>query len=65
MKRKQTDPNIRYQTGGNTPLQSCSNCRMFVRPGSCTDVEDPIVPYGWCQIYQPSGVSNPPRAPNR
>ena len=64
MKRRQSDPNIRYQRGSNTPSQSCANCKMFVRPGSCTLVEDPIVPYGWCQAYEASGVDIP-RAPNR
>jgi hypothetical protein len=31
--------------------QSCANCKLFVPPSSCTLVEGPISPRGWCKLW--------------
>ena len=31
--------------------QSCANCKLFVPPSSCTLVEGPISPKGWCKFW--------------
>lgn len=50
--KKLTQAEARYQ-GSPKGTQQCSRCSMYVRsePPSCTDVEGPIVPYGWCRIF--------------
>ena len=32
--------------------QSCSNCNLFVAPNSCTLVDGPINPQGWCRYHE-------------
>ena len=32
--------------------QSCSNCSLFVAPDSCSLVDGPINPRGWCRYHQ-------------
>ena len=31
--------------------QNCANCKLFVPPSSCTLVEGPISPRGWCRLW--------------
>jgi hypothetical protein len=31
--------------------QNCANCKLFVPPSSCTLVEGPISPQGWCRFW--------------
>ncbi len=31
--------------------QNCANCKLFVPPSSCTLVEGPISPKGWCKFW--------------
>lgn len=31
--------------------QECSGCALFKSPDSCTLVEGPISPEGWCRFY--------------
>jgi hypothetical protein len=31
--------------------QTCANCKLFVPPSSCTLVEGPISPRGWCKFW--------------
>jgi hypothetical protein len=31
--------------------QSCANCKFFILPSSCTLVEGPISPRGWCRLW--------------
>ena len=31
--------------------KNCANCRVFVPPSSCTLVEGPISPRGWCRLW--------------
>jgi High potential iron-sulfur protein len=31
--------------------QTCANCKLFVPPSSCTIVEGPISPKGWCKFW--------------
>ena len=35
--------------------QSCSNCSLFVAPDSCSLVDGPINPQGWCRYHQNKG----------
>jgi hypothetical protein len=32
--------------------QSCSNCRLFSAPASCSLVDGAISPQGWCRFHQ-------------
>jgi len=32
--------------------QSCSNCNLFSAPASCSLVDGPINPQGWCRYHQ-------------
>ena len=32
--------------------QSCSNCGLFIAPDSCTLVDGPINPHGWCRYHE-------------
>lgn len=42
---------VKYQ---DTPKgdQMCSNCKLFVAPNSCQNVDGTISPNGWCILYQ-------------
>ena len=42
---------VSYQ---NTPKGKlrCDNCSLWQPPGSCTLVQDPIAPGGWCVLYK-------------
>jgi high potential iron-sulfur protein len=31
--------------------QNCGNCKLFAPPSSCTLVEGPISPKGWCKFW--------------
>ena len=31
--------------------KNCANCKVFVPPSSCTLVEGPISPRGWCKLW--------------
>ena len=31
--------------------KNCANCKVFVPPSSCTLVEGPISPRGWCRLW--------------
>ncbi len=33
--------------------QRCQNCSLFQPPASCSVVEGPVSPAGWCMLYQP------------
>lgn len=35
--------------------QSCSNCSLFSPPASCSLVDGPINPQGWCRYHQNKG----------
>ena len=39
-----------YQT---TPKgnESCANCALYRAPSSCTLIDGPVVPAGWCRFY--------------
>lgn len=37
--------------------KQCSNCAMFKAPNGCTEVEPPISPNGYCQLYELSDIS--------
>lgn len=47
---KMSKASVGYQ---NNPKgsQSCANCKLFVPPSSCTLVEGPISPHGWCRLW--------------
>src|SRR5215472_2899780 len=56
MAAKYTHEKVSYQETPNGTEQ-CSRCSMFVEPGSCTAVRDPILPGGWCTIFEWSNVA--------
>jgi High potential iron-sulfur protein len=31
--------------------QNCANCRLFIAPNACKQVEGDISPNGWCRIW--------------
>lgn len=33
--------------------QRCQTCSLWLAPNSCTSVDGPISPAGWCMLYQP------------
>lgn len=49
-KKKKTQAQVEYQ---QTPKgkEKCENCSFWVKPNQCTNVEGPIVPEGWCNIW--------------
>ena len=47
---KMSQASAAYQ---NSPKgsENCGNCKLFVPPSSCTLVEGPISPQGWCKFW--------------
>lgn len=41
---------VAYQ-GSPKGSQSCANCRLFVAPNACKQVDGVISPNGWCRIW--------------
>jgi hypothetical protein len=41
---------VAYQ-GSPKGSQSCANCRLFVPPNACKQVEGVVSPNGWCRIW--------------
>ncbi|VTZ49950.1 Iron oxidase [Methylocella tundrae] len=37
--------------GSPKGAQSCSNCRLFIAPNACKQVDGAISPNGWCRIW--------------
>jgi hypothetical protein len=35
--------------------QNCANCRLFIEPNACKQVEGDISPNGWCKIWAKAG----------
>jgi hypothetical protein len=35
--------------------QNCANCRLFIAPNACKQVEGDISPNGWCKIWAKAG----------
>jgi hypothetical protein len=48
---KMTQPDAGYQQMPKGE-QSCSNCGLFSAPASCSLVDGPINPQGWCRFHQ-------------
>ncbi|HEY0328268.1 MAG TPA: high potential iron sulfur protein [Rhodopseudomonas sp.] len=48
--KKASQRDAGYQESPNAG-KSCSSCRQFLPPSSCTTVESPINPNGYCRLY--------------
>ncbi|ABD88503.1 hypothetical protein [Rhodopseudomonas palustris] len=48
--KKASQRDAGYQESPNAG-KSCSTCRQFQPPSSCTTVESPISPTGYCRLY--------------
>jgi len=35
--------------------QNCANCRLFIVPNACKQVEGVVSPNGWCRIWAKAG----------
>jgi High potential iron-sulfur protein len=35
--------------------QNCANCRLFIAPNACKQVEGSVSPNGWCRIWSKAG----------
>lgn len=41
---------VGYQ-GSPKGNQNCANCRLFISPNACKQVEGVVSPHGWCRIW--------------
>ena len=37
--------------GSPNGSQNCGNCKLFIRPSSCSLVEGSISAHGWCKLW--------------
>jgi hypothetical protein len=35
--------------------RNCANCRLFIAPNACKQVEGSVSPNGWCKIWAKAG----------
>jgi hypothetical protein len=51
---KASQQSVGYQ-GSPKGNQNCANCRIFVAPNSCKQVDGVVSPNGWCRIWSKAG----------
>jgi len=51
---KVSKQSVNYQQSPKGQAQ-CGTCTFFQPPGSCSNVEGPISPSGWCNLYKARG----------
>ena len=49
--QKRSQESVDYQA---EPFEGeeCAGCSMFLPPSACTEVESPIMPNGWCRLWE-------------
>ena len=52
MSDKLTKEQVGYEAKA-TMCDDCDDCRHYQEGGTCSQVEGPISPEGWCSIYSP------------
>jgi hypothetical protein len=50
MAAKMSQSAVRYQATPKDGKQ-CSDCKLFVAPNACKNVEGDIAPTGWCALW--------------